>query len=155
MNERGDLMSLTPKCDMFLKSPRLLQPIWHLPEAIQHIHPSVPPPTPLLLPQNGLKSSKIIKQKLIQNKPKSNKLSNMVQMVQNVPNGSNSSKMVHLTCDMSVCDLICFTFWTPECLGYKWSQYAPLLNFNLYLCAFSVTGLDPHWHIFWTAAVST
>ena len=72
----------------------------------------------------------------------------MVQMVQNVPNGSNSSKMVHLICNMSVCDLICFTFWTPECLGYKWSQYAPLLNFNLNLCAFSVTGLDPHWYIF-------
>ena len=122
MNERGDLKSLTPKCDMFLKSTCHLQPIRHLPEAIQHIHPSVPP-LPYYYPQNGLKSSKLIKQKLIQNQPKSNKLSNMVHLVRNVPNGSNSSKMVHLICNMSVCYLICFTFWTPECLGYKCTPF--------------------------------
>ena len=72
-------MSLTPKCDMFLKSSCLLQPIQHLPEAIQHIHPQSPP-LPYYSPRNGPKLSKIFK-KIIQNQPKS------IKIVQYGPDG--------------------------------------------------------------------
>ena len=82
MNERGDLMSLTPKCDMFLKSSCLLQPI-------QHIHPQSPPPsttTPLEMVQNCQKSLK----KIIQNQPKS------IKIVQYGPYGPKWSKWIKI-----------------------------------------------------------
>ena len=82
-------MSLTPKCDMFLKSSCLLQPIQHLPEAIQHIHPQSPPP-PLLLPSKWSKIVKNCNKKIIQNQPKS------IKIVQYGPDGPKWSKWIKI-----------------------------------------------------------